>query len=119
MGRRPCLNNILNIVRPILSEKCCVIVEGKNDAKALVKLGIPESRIFQSAQISYDKLEPLIANFDVYIPMFDADRTGVHRLEKFLHYFSGMAIKIDMSYSEKLRSEGVVYIEGINRLIKI
>ena len=116
MKRRPSLKNILGILGPAANGDCCIIVEGKNDVKALLKAGIPHSRVFQTAQTGYDKLEVTISDFGTYVPLFDFDRTGKRRLNSFMCYFSGTQHKIDVSYSEKLKSTGIKYIEEINNL---
>ncbi len=108
-------DSLVSLINDLSNEDSAIIVvEGKRDFKALTSLGIQKERILQCAQHPERELEQFIMTCaKKVIPLFDADRTGRIRAQRFSRYFQGQTL-IDRSYAQRLINLGFTYTEEMD-----
>ncbi len=95
-----------------------ILVEGKNDKKALKSFGIDEDRIYTLSGTSFydlaEKLEPLNK---VVIMLMDLDKKGEDIFQKLIKIFDIYKIEYDTSFRDALKRYKVKYIEKLPKLL--
>lgn len=106
------------IISDLRKEDAILIVEGNRDTDALTKVGIKKESVIESAQKKNSNIErDIIREEKTVIPLFDNDHSGMARMKRFIEYFTGCGIRIDLSYSRKLKAAGITYIEEIDNAL--
>ncbi len=117
--QRPKQSQLAKILGSLASDDSKILVEGKRDKNALIKGGISRSRIYIAAHMSCNKFDRLMSNDDIkkVVLLFDNDRSGYQRTERFERYFSGYDTEFDVSYMRSLKRSGITYVEELNNLL--
>ncbi|OIO41105.1 hypothetical protein CO154_02775 [Candidatus Pacearchaeota archaeon CG_4_9_14_3_um_filter_31_7] len=119
------IKRFLEDIEKIYDEDFFIVVEGKNDIKSLVGIGIPEKKIFQlktPQKGAYNRIAELVefcAENNYFIIIFtDFDDEG----KKLYNYIKEKAqkegVKINDSFRDKLKNLKVSHVEGLRRFVE-
>ena len=92
-----------------------IIVEGKNDKKALVEIGIPEEKITELDRPLFEVVENIAKVHKQVIILTDLDAEGKKLYRELNNSFQNLGIRIDHEFREFLFKETQLsHIEGIS-----
>jgi 5S rRNA maturation endonuclease (ribonuclease M5) len=113
MGRDFDVQEFLDLCEKVQSKNPLIVVEGKNDKKALKNLGFLD--IITLATPLYKIIE-IIGEREVVI-LTDFDSKGIELYKKIKSGCSQRGIKIDNSIRFYLRKSDLIHIEGLDSFI--
>ncbi len=117
--QHPKPQKLTRILISLAQEDSKILVEGKRDEMALVNGGIDKSRIYRAAYRTCGYFEKLVSSpkNSRIVLLFDNDRSGRERTNRFVKYFNGYDAELDTSYMESFRRSGIMYVEELNSLL--
>ena len=111
---------LVALLSDLAESKAAVIVEGRKDKAALVKIGIDNKRIFVlSAKPLFSVAEEVAANFEKVSILTDLDAEGKKLYGKLNTLLQHIGVKVDNNFRNFLfKSTKLRQIEGIENLIR-
>ncbi|MFN3870504.1 MAG: toprim domain-containing protein [Aquificaceae bacterium] len=94
------------------SKSRAVLVEGKRDREALVKLGV--RNIFTLEGKRFSDLPDLLEGYREVILLFDLDKHGERINQRVKTLLASQGYILIEEFREELRKNGILYVEDLN-----
>ncbi|MEN3034209.1 MAG: toprim domain-containing protein [Aquificaceae bacterium] len=92
--------------------KGVVLVEGRNDLRALARFGIKNIKTIEARRLR--DLPDLLEGFSQVILLFDNDSHGERLTQKVKSFLTREGYIVNESFRERLKELGVICVEDLN-----
>ena len=103
---------LLDFIEQLNKTKLPVLVEGKNDKKALINIGVVNPVYTLSGKPLYKVAEQL-SDYKEIIFLFDNDKAGHDLSSKMAKEFSRLGVRVNKRFQTLLKRLHFAHVEGI------